>query len=174
MSRQSLHTSKYTSGTRTLTNIPSGELTRKRERESEKEEKETHRDIERERNRFTTATSGLVINRATPGGRSLIMQWAAAALTSAAIALLLDTAAARHHHRSGNGHKPTGDISLWIDQQQIKMFSGESAYAHRCTLPLCRGSSSFTLHCYFLLTIFSSFFSLFILLILHVEEMSHI
>ncbi|XP_043509679.1 protein shifted isoform X3 [Frieseomelitta varia] len=52
------------------------------------------------------------------------MQWAAAALTSAAIALLLDTAAARHHHRSGNGHKPTGDISLWIDQQQIKMFSG--------------------------------------------------
>lgn len=52
------------------------------------------------------------------------MQWAAAALASAAIALLLDTAAARHHHRSGNGHKPTGDISLWIDQQQIKMFSG--------------------------------------------------
>lgn len=53
------------------------------------------------------------------------MQWAAAALASAAIALLLDTAAARHHHRSGNGHKPTGDISLWIDQQQIKMFSGK-------------------------------------------------
>lgn len=60
------------------------------------------------------------------------MQWAAAALTSVAIALLLDTAAARHHHRSGNGHKPTGDISLWIDQQQIKMFSGESSYAYRC------------------------------------------
>lgn len=59
------------------------------------------------------------------------MQWAAAALASAAIALLLDTAAARHHHRSGNGHKPTGDISLWIDQQQIKMFSGKLLYVYR-------------------------------------------
>ncbi|XP_044013576.1 protein shifted-like isoform X2 [Aphidius gifuensis] len=31
------------------------------------------------------------------------------------------------HHRTGgklNSHKPNGDISLWIDRQQIKMFSG--------------------------------------------------
>lgn len=82
------------------------------------------------------------------------MQWAAAALTSAAIALLLDTAAARHHHRSGNGHKPTGDISLWIDQQQIKMFSGESAYAYRC---YCCAVFLFLYSlCYFVLIIFCS------------------
>lgn len=88
--------------------------------------KESHR-----KRKIYIATRGLVINRATPGGTSLIMQWAAAALASAAIALLLDTAAARNHHRSGNGHKPTGDISLWIDQQQIKMFSGKLVYGYR-------------------------------------------
>ncbi|KYN33970.1 Protein shifted [Trachymyrmex septentrionalis] len=57
------------------------------------------------------------------------MRSAAAALAAAAtLALLLDVAGvalARQQHRSGNsGHKPSGDISLWIDQQQIKMFSG--------------------------------------------------
>ncbi|KAF7394752.1 hypothetical protein HZH66_007926 [Vespula vulgaris] len=57
----------------------------------------------------------------------MIMRWATAALTLAVIALFIfDTTMARHHHhhRSGNGHKPSSDISLWIDQQQIKMFSG--------------------------------------------------
>ncbi|XP_046823762.1 protein shifted [Vespa crabro] len=57
----------------------------------------------------------------------MIMRWATAALTLAVIALfILDITTARHHHhhRSGNGHKPSSDISLWIDQQQIKMFSG--------------------------------------------------
>ncbi|XP_018361124.1 PREDICTED: protein shifted-like [Trachymyrmex cornetzi] len=53
---------------------------------------------------------------------------ALAAAATLALALLLDVAGvalARHQHRSGNpGHKPSGDISLWIDQQQIKMFSG--------------------------------------------------
>lgn len=34
---------------------------------------------------------------------------------------------ARHHH-SGNSHKPEGDFSLWIDRQQIKMFSGEYSF----------------------------------------------
>ncbi|KAL0134643.1 hypothetical protein PUN28_001441 [Cardiocondyla obscurior] len=55
------------------------------------------------------------------------MRSAAAALAvAAALALLLDTALARHqqHRSSSPGHKPAGDISLWIDQQQIKMFSG--------------------------------------------------
>ncbi|KAG7203225.1 hypothetical protein KM043_010328 [Ampulex compressa] len=56
--------------------------------------------------------------------RPKIQMWPAIALASAGIILLLHTTAARHHHRSGNGHKPSGDISLWIDQQQIKMFSG--------------------------------------------------
>lgn len=74
------------------------------------------------------------------GGTSrLIMRTAAAALAAtAALALLLDAALARHQHRSGNGHKPSGDISLWIDQQQIKMFSGESFTfaATRFHLPL--------------------------------------
>ncbi|XP_011158176.1 protein shifted isoform X2 [Solenopsis invicta] len=59
------------------------------------------------------------------------MRSAAAALAAAAaavLALLLDAGVlARHQLRSENpaaGHKPSGDISLWIDQQQIKMFSG--------------------------------------------------
>ncbi|XP_036138258.1 protein shifted isoform X3 [Monomorium pharaonis] len=49
-----------------------------------------------------------------------------AALVAALVLGLLDVPAlARHQHRSENpGHKPSGDISLWIDQQQIKMFSG--------------------------------------------------
>ncbi|XP_043477962.1 protein shifted isoform X3 [Leptopilina heterotoma] len=53
------------------------------------------------------------------------MRWAATALASAAIFLLLaaDSTRARHR-RTGNDHKPSGDISLWIDRQQIKMFSG--------------------------------------------------
>ena len=66
------------------------------------------------------------------------MRSAAAVLAAAAtlaLALLLDVAdvaLARHQHRSGNsGHKPSGDISLWIDQQQIKMFSGT---VHRSSL----------------------------------------
>ncbi|XP_011631430.1 protein shifted isoform X1 [Pogonomyrmex barbatus] len=55
------------------------------------------------------------------------MRSAAAVLAAAAaLALLLDTVLARHQHRSGNptGPRASGDISLWIDQQQIKMFSG--------------------------------------------------
>ncbi|XP_071554571.1 protein shifted isoform X1 [Temnothorax nylanderi] len=54
------------------------------------------------------------------------MRSAAAVLAAAAaLALLLDAALARHQHHSENPvHKPSGDISLWIDQEQIKMFSG--------------------------------------------------
>lgn len=54
------------------------------------------------------------------------MRSAAAVLAAAtALVLLLDDALARHKHRSGNGsaQKPS-DISLWIDQQQTKIFSG--------------------------------------------------
>lgn len=56
------------------------------------------------------------------------MRGAPAFLATGTMILLLvaDRAEARHH-RGGNGHKPAGDISLWIDQQQIKMFSGESS-----------------------------------------------
>ncbi|KAI4477621.1 hypothetical protein M0802_014681 [Mischocyttarus mexicanus] len=58
----------------------------------------------------------------------MIMRWATVALSLAVIASFVDTTTARNHknnHRSGNGKKQSGDISLWIDQQQIKMFSGE-------------------------------------------------
>ncbi|XP_070157893.1 protein shifted isoform X2 [Polyergus mexicanus] len=52
------------------------------------------------------------------------MRSAAAILAAAtALVLLLDDALARHKHRSGNGAQKS-DISLWIDQQQTKIFSG--------------------------------------------------
>ncbi|EZA49087.1 hypothetical protein DMN91_009799 [Ooceraea biroi] len=47
---------------------------------------------------------------------------AALAVAAAALALLLDAALARHQHHSENEQQ--SDISLWIDQQQIKMLSG--------------------------------------------------
>ncbi|OXU20042.1 hypothetical protein TSAR_002642 [Trichomalopsis sarcophagae] len=49
------------------------------------------------------------------------------ALASAAlvlIVLLSDYNCEARHRRTGNGHKPDGDMTLWIDRQQIKMFSG--------------------------------------------------
>lgn len=49
---------------------------------------------------------------------------AAVAATLATVILHTEQVIARHH-RTGNPHKPEGDISLWIDRQQIKMFSGE-------------------------------------------------
>ncbi|KAL6449208.1 hypothetical protein ACFW04_000698 [Cataglyphis niger] len=52
------------------------------------------------------------------------MRSAAAVLAAAtALVLFLDGALARHKHRSGNGAQKS-DISLWIDQQQTKIFSG--------------------------------------------------
>jgi len=47
----------------------------------------------------------------------------AAVVAAAALAPFLDLAVARHQHRSEN--EQPSDISLWIDQQQIKMLSGE-------------------------------------------------
>lgn len=50
--------------------------------------------------------------------------FAAVAASFASVILHTEQVIARHH-RTGNPHKPEGDISLWIDRQQIKMFSGE-------------------------------------------------
>ncbi|XP_028982459.1 protein shifted isoform X1 [Diachasma alloeum] len=50
------------------------------------------------------------------------MPWASSILFTAF--LLQIGQVITRHHRSGNAHKPEGDISLWIDRQQIKMFSG--------------------------------------------------
>ncbi|XP_074105053.1 WNT inhibitory factor 1 isoform X1 [Cotesia typhae] len=49
--------------------------------------------------------------------------FAAVAASFASVILHTEQVIARHH-RTGNPHKPEGDISLWIDRQQIKMFSG--------------------------------------------------
>jgi len=48
------------------------------------------------------------------------------AVVAAVLAPFLDTAVARHQHHSEN--EQPSDISLWIDQQQIKMLSGERFY----------------------------------------------
>lgn len=54
------------------------------------------------------------------------MRSAAAALAAvAALATLLLGSLARHQHHSENEQQ--SDISLWIDQQQIKMLSGEQS-----------------------------------------------
>ncbi|XP_014615653.1 PREDICTED: protein shifted [Polistes canadensis] len=56
----------------------------------------------------------------------MIMRWATVALSLAVIASFIDTTTARNrkNRRNNNQKQVTGDISLWIDQQQIKMFSG--------------------------------------------------
>jgi hypothetical protein len=54
------------------------------------------------------------------------MHSAAFALTTATAVLFLLLEVTRHGHgaKPEQNEKPFGDISLWIDQQQIKTFSG--------------------------------------------------
>lgn len=57
---------------------------------------------------------------------AIAMHPAAFALTTATavLFLLLDVTKRSHGAKSEQNEKPFGDISLWIDEQQVKTFSG--------------------------------------------------